>query len=55
MGGARGSHAECVGVPFADHDAFSVPGGIDDASALFVSDSVPTGWVGADLRRRQAR
>lgn len=26
-----------------------VPEGVDDTSALFVSDSVPTGWMGADL------
>ncbi|CAL9632331.1 putative zinc-binding alcohol dehydrogenase [Streptomyces sp. enrichment culture] len=49
MGGLRGSHAEYVRVPFADYGAFAVPEGIDDTSALFVSDSVPTGWMGADL------
>jgi threonine dehydrogenase-like Zn-dependent dehydrogenase len=49
MGGLRGSHAEYVRVPFADYGAFPVPEGIDDTSALFVSDSVPTGWMGADL------
>ncbi|MFH8935375.1 zinc-dependent alcohol dehydrogenase [Streptomyces griseosporeus] len=49
MGGLRGSHAEYVRVPFADHGAFPVPEGVDDTSALFVSDSVPTGWMGADL------
>ncbi|MGW0600149.1 zinc-dependent alcohol dehydrogenase [Streptomyces sp. NPDC002776] len=49
MGGLRGSHAEYVRVPFADYGAFKVPEGIDDTSALFVSDSVPTGWMSADL------
>ncbi|PJE96436.1 glutathione-dependent formaldehyde dehydrogenase [Streptomyces carminius] len=49
MGGIRGSHAEYVRVPFADHGAFTVPEGVDDTSALFASDSVPTGWMGADL------
>ncbi|MFC7920903.1 zinc-dependent alcohol dehydrogenase [Streptomyces cinereoruber] len=49
MGGLRGSHAEYVRVPFADHGAFTVPEGIDDTSALFLSDSVPTGWMGAHL------
>jgi threonine dehydrogenase-like Zn-dependent dehydrogenase len=49
MGGLRGSHAEYVRVPFADYGAFPVPEGVDDTSALFVSDSVPTGWMGADL------
>ncbi len=49
MGGFRGSHAEYIRVPFADYGAFSVPPEVDDRSALFVSDSVPTGWMGADL------
>ncbi|WP_031508584.1 zinc-dependent alcohol dehydrogenase [Streptomyces megasporus] len=49
MGGIRGSHAEYVRVPFADYGAFPVPEGVDDISALFASDSVPTGWMGADL------
>jgi threonine dehydrogenase-like Zn-dependent dehydrogenase len=49
MGGFRGSHAEYVRVPFADYGAFSVPEGVDDLSAVFASDAVPTGWMGADL------
>jgi len=49
MGGLRGSHAEYVRVPFADYGAFPVPDGVDDRSALFASDSAPTGWMGADL------
>jgi threonine dehydrogenase-like Zn-dependent dehydrogenase len=49
MGGFRGSHAEYIRVPFADYGAFPVPPEVDDRSALFVSDSVPTGWMGADL------
>jgi threonine dehydrogenase-like Zn-dependent dehydrogenase len=49
MGGFRGSHAEYVRVPFADYGAFPVPPEVDDQSALFASDSVPTGWMGADL------
>lgn len=49
MGGFKGSHAEYVRVPFADHTAIPVPDGVDDLSALFASDSVPTGWMGADL------
>ncbi|MFI6516866.1 zinc-dependent alcohol dehydrogenase [Spirillospora sp. NPDC050679] len=49
MGGLRGSHAEYVRVPFADYGAFPVPEEVDDVSALFASDSVPTGWMGADL------
>jgi threonine dehydrogenase-like Zn-dependent dehydrogenase len=49
MGGFRGSHAEYVRVPFADHTAIPIPDGVDDQSALFASDSAPTGWMGADL------
>ncbi len=49
MGGFKGSHAEYIRVPFADYGAFPVPDAVDDQSALFVSDSVPTGWMGADL------
>ncbi|NIH83934.1 zinc-dependent alcohol dehydrogenase [Amycolatopsis granulosa] len=49
MGGFQGSHAEYIRVPFADYGAFTVPEGLDDDAALFASDSVPTGWMGADL------
>jgi threonine dehydrogenase-like Zn-dependent dehydrogenase len=49
MGGFMGSHAEYVRVPFADHTAFTIPDDVEDMSALFTSDSVPTGWMGADL------
>ncbi|MEU6740005.1 zinc-dependent alcohol dehydrogenase [Streptosporangium sandarakinum] len=49
MGGFKGSHAEYIRVPFADHGAFAVPDGVDDRSALFASDAAPTGWMGADL------
>ncbi|GIH72985.1 zinc-dependent alcohol dehydrogenase [Sphaerimonospora thailandensis] len=49
MGGFRGSHAEYIRVPFADHNAFPVPDDVEDMDALFASDAVPTGWMGADL------
>ena len=49
MGGYKGSHAEYVRVPFADYGAFPVPDEVDDRTALFASDAVPTGWMGADL------
>lgn len=49
MGGFKGSHAEYVRVPYADTVAFSIPDEVDDATALFASDSAPTGWMGADL------
>jgi threonine dehydrogenase-like Zn-dependent dehydrogenase len=49
MGGFAGSHAEYIRVPYADHGAFRVPDELDDVTALFASDAVPTGWMGADL------
>ncbi|WP_437664611.1 zinc-dependent alcohol dehydrogenase [Sorangium sp. So ce1182] len=48
-GGYAGSHAEYVRVPYADHNAFKVPEGIPDESAVFASDALPTGFMGADL------
>ncbi|MDB5181360.1 MAG: alcohol dehydrogenase GroES domain protein, partial [Candidatus Saccharibacteria bacterium] len=35
--------------PFADNTAFKIPDEVDDESAVFASDSAPTGWMGADL------
>ncbi|MEW9547344.1 zinc-dependent alcohol dehydrogenase [Nonomuraea sp. NPDC050783] len=49
MGGFAGSHAEYVRVPYADVNAFPVPDNVPDSSAVFASDAVPTGWMGADL------
>ncbi|WP_432541606.1 zinc-dependent alcohol dehydrogenase [Kineococcus sp. SYSU DK002] len=49
FGGYAGSHAEFIRVPFGDVNCFSVPDGVDDASAVFLSDAVPTGYTGADL------
>ncbi len=49
LGGFAGSHAEYVRVPFADIGAFTVPDGVSNERALFASDAVPTGWMGADL------
>jgi threonine dehydrogenase-like Zn-dependent dehydrogenase len=49
MGGFKGSHSEYVRIPFVDHTAFTVPDGVDDQSAVFASDSAPTGWMGAHL------
>lgn len=48
-GGFAGSHAEYVRVPYADVGAFTVPEAVNDDRALFASDAVPTGWMGADL------
>ena len=49
MGGYQGSHAQYVRVPFADVGAFTIPDGVSYERALFASDSVPTGWMGANL------
>ncbi|SFO17486.1 Threonine dehydrogenase [Geodermatophilus obscurus] len=49
MGGFAGSHAEYVRVPFADVGTFVVPEEVSDDRALFASDAVSTGWMGADL------
>ncbi|MEV0346997.1 zinc-dependent alcohol dehydrogenase [Nonomuraea sp. NPDC050680] len=49
MGGFAGSHAEYVRVPYADVNAFPVPDDVPDSNAVFASDAVPTGWMGADL------
>ncbi len=47
--GLAGSHAEFIRVPHADANCFTIPEGITDEQALFLSDSVPTGWTGADF------
>ncbi|MBI9116113.1 zinc-dependent alcohol dehydrogenase [Sanguibacter suaedae] len=49
LGGNGGSHAEYVRVPYGDVGAFRIPDGVSDERALFASDSVPTGWMGAEL------
>jgi threonine dehydrogenase-like Zn-dependent dehydrogenase len=49
FGGYAGSHAEFIRVPFGDVNCFTVPPEVDDTSALFVSDAVPTGYMGADF------
>jgi threonine dehydrogenase-like Zn-dependent dehydrogenase len=49
FGGLAGSHAEFIRVPHADVNCFHVPEGVTDEQALFLSDSVPTGWTGADF------
>jgi threonine dehydrogenase-like Zn-dependent dehydrogenase len=49
MGGWAGSHAEYIRVPYADVGAFVVPEEVSDIRAVFASDAVSTGWMGADL------
>ncbi|NOK03305.1 MULTISPECIES: zinc-dependent alcohol dehydrogenase [Myxococcus] len=49
FGGYAGAHAQFVRVPHADNDCFQVPEGVTDEQALFLSDAVPTGYMGADF------
>ncbi|QCQ91385.1 zinc-dependent alcohol dehydrogenase [Rhodococcus sp. SGAir0479] len=49
FGGYQGSHAQYIRVPFADVNCFAVPDGVSDEQALFLSDAVPTGYMGADF------
>ncbi|WP_197373318.1 zinc-dependent alcohol dehydrogenase [Mycolicibacterium baixiangningiae] len=49
FGGYAGSHAQFVRVPFGDTNCFKIPGDITDEQALFLSDAVPTGFMGADF------
>ena len=49
LGGNAGSHAQYIRVPFADVGAFTIPDGVSYERALFASDSVATGFTGADL------
>jgi threonine dehydrogenase-like Zn-dependent dehydrogenase len=47
-GGYAGGQAEYVRVPFADVGAVTVPEGVDDEQALFLSDIFPTGYMAAE-------
>jgi threonine dehydrogenase-like Zn-dependent dehydrogenase len=49
FGGYAGSHAEYIRVAHADVNCFHVPEGVTDEQALFLSDAVPTGYMGADF------
>jgi len=49
FGGYAGSHAEYIRVPHADVNCFKIPEGVTDEQALFLSDAVPTGYMGADF------
>jgi threonine dehydrogenase-like Zn-dependent dehydrogenase len=48
-GGFAGSHAQYIRVPFADTGAFKIPEGIPDEKAVFTSDALPTGYMGAEM------
>jgi threonine dehydrogenase-like Zn-dependent dehydrogenase len=48
-GGFAGGQAEYVRVPFADVGPLKVPDGLDDEQVLFLSDILPTGYMGAEF------
>ncbi|HVP30440.1 MAG TPA: alcohol dehydrogenase catalytic domain-containing protein [Myxococcota bacterium] len=43
-----GGQAEAVRVPFADANLFAIPASLDDEHALFLTDILPTGYMGAE-------
>ena len=48
LGGFAGGQAEYVRVPFADVGPMEVPDELTDEQALFLTDILPTGWMGAE-------
>jgi threonine dehydrogenase-like Zn-dependent dehydrogenase len=48
-GGFAGGQAEYARVPFADVGPLKVPEGVTDEQALFLSDILPTGYMGAEM------
>jgi threonine dehydrogenase-like Zn-dependent dehydrogenase len=48
-GGYAGGQAEFARVPFADVGPLKVPEGMTDDQALFLSDILPTGYMGAEM------
>ncbi|MFL5689791.1 MAG: zinc-dependent alcohol dehydrogenase [Chloroflexota bacterium] len=48
-GGFAGGQAEYVRVPFADVGPLKIDNGIPDESVLFLSDILPTGYMGAEF------
>jgi threonine dehydrogenase-like Zn-dependent dehydrogenase len=49
LGGFAGGQAEFVRVPFADVGPLKVPAGLSDEQVLFLSDILPTGYMGAEM------
>ncbi|WP_239806535.1 zinc-dependent alcohol dehydrogenase [Croceicoccus hydrothermalis] len=47
-GGYSGGQAEYVRVPYSDVGPIVVPDHLDDDKVLFLSDILPTGWMGAE-------
>jgi threonine dehydrogenase-like Zn-dependent dehydrogenase len=48
-GGFAGGQAEYVRVPFADFGPLKVPSNLSDEQVLFLSDILPTGYMGAEM------
>jgi threonine dehydrogenase-like Zn-dependent dehydrogenase len=48
-GGFAGGQAEYARVPFADVGPLKVPDGMTDEQVLFLSDILPTGYMGAEM------
>ena len=48
-GGFAGGQAEYVRVPFADFGPLVVPEHLDDEQVLFLTDILPTGYMGAEM------
>jgi threonine dehydrogenase-like Zn-dependent dehydrogenase len=48
-GGFAGGQAEYVRVPFADFGPMKVPEGMTDEQVLFLTDILPTGYMGAEM------
>jgi threonine dehydrogenase-like Zn-dependent dehydrogenase len=49
LGGYAGGQAEYARVPFADVGPIKVPSFLPDEKVLFLSDILPTGYMGADM------
>jgi threonine dehydrogenase-like Zn-dependent dehydrogenase len=49
LGGYAGGQAEYVRVPFADVGPIKVPSHLTDEQVLFLSDILPTGYMGAEM------
>ncbi len=45
----NGGQAEAARVPFADTNLFKIPASVDDEHALFLTDILPTGYMGAEM------
>ena len=48
LGGFAGGQAQYLRVPHADVGPIAVPEGLSDEQVLFLSDILPTGWMGAE-------